>query len=186
MHTVCSHLLLSVVAPLLALCSCEWFVLLQCACACDLLTFLHRQVREAGLEPVTTDAGRMEAWKQSLRAHGLLREEVFSKITPSTRGVSISKQGFAPATPCAYTSILSLYLSISIYIYIGVNPSPSRDSRPPRHVYTYSLSVCLSTYLSLSISGLTHLKAGIRPRHPMCVHIYPILMPIYLGLRVGG
>jgi len=31
--------LLSVVAPLLALCSCEWFVLLSCACACDLLIF---------------------------------------------------------------------------------------------------------------------------------------------------
>jgi len=36
--------LLSVVAPLLALCSCEWFVLLSfvllsCACACDLLLF---------------------------------------------------------------------------------------------------------------------------------------------------
>jgi len=28
-----------VVAPLLALCSCEWFVLLWCACACDLLIF---------------------------------------------------------------------------------------------------------------------------------------------------
>jgi len=33
--------LLSVVAPLplLALCSCEWFVLLSCACACDLFIF---------------------------------------------------------------------------------------------------------------------------------------------------
>jgi len=29
--------LLSVAAPLLALCSCEWFVLLSCACARDLL-----------------------------------------------------------------------------------------------------------------------------------------------------
>jgi len=38
LHTV---RLLSVVAPLLALCSCEWFVLLSCACACDLLIFLH-------------------------------------------------------------------------------------------------------------------------------------------------
>ena len=25
---------------MLALCSCEWFVLLSCACACDLLIFL--------------------------------------------------------------------------------------------------------------------------------------------------
>ena len=37
--------LVSVVAPLLALCSCEWFVLLSCvllscACVCDLLIFL--------------------------------------------------------------------------------------------------------------------------------------------------
>jgi len=31
--------LLSVIAPLLALCSCEWFVLLSCACAYDLLIF---------------------------------------------------------------------------------------------------------------------------------------------------
>jgi len=30
---------LGVVAPLLTLCSCEWFVLLSCACACDLLIF---------------------------------------------------------------------------------------------------------------------------------------------------
>ena len=29
----------SVVAPLLALRSCEWFLLLSCACACDLLIF---------------------------------------------------------------------------------------------------------------------------------------------------
>jgi len=33
--------LLSVVAPLLALCSCEQFVLLSCACACDLLISLR-------------------------------------------------------------------------------------------------------------------------------------------------
>ena len=29
------------VAPLLALCSCEWFVLLSCVCACGLLIFWH-------------------------------------------------------------------------------------------------------------------------------------------------
>ena len=33
-------------------------------------------------------------------AHGLLRPDVLRRIAPTTRGVSISKAGFASATPC--------------------------------------------------------------------------------------
>ena len=57
-------------------------------------------VRDAGMEPVTASASHMAAWRESLDAHGLLRAQVLESITPSTRGVSISKAGFQLATPC--------------------------------------------------------------------------------------
>ena len=57
-------------------------------------------VREAGMEPVTTSATHMDSWRGSLAAHGLLREGVLESIAPTTRGVSISKPGFALAMPC--------------------------------------------------------------------------------------
>ena len=57
-------------------------------------------VREAQMEAVTSQATLLDAWRTSLRAHGLLREEVLQSIGPSTRGVSISREGFKLATPC--------------------------------------------------------------------------------------
>ena len=46
------------------------------------------------MEAVSAKLAHMEAWRRSLRAHGLLREEVLAAIGPSSRGVSISKEGF--------------------------------------------------------------------------------------------
>ena len=57
-------------------------------------------VRDAQMEPVTSQAAHLDAWRASLGAHGLLRDDVLRQIGPSTRGVSISKQGFQLATPC--------------------------------------------------------------------------------------
>jgi hypothetical protein len=57
-------------------------------------------VRDAQMEPVTSSKGHMAAWRESLAAHGLLREEALNAISPSTRGVSISKAGFKLAVPC--------------------------------------------------------------------------------------
>jgi len=51
------------------------------------------------------------------------------------------------------------YLSISIHI--GLQQDHSLDARR------------------------LNLQAGIRPRHAMCVYIYPICMPIYLYLSIS-
>ena len=59
-----------------------------------------QMVREAGMERVTGSAAHLNAWRTSLAAHGLLRPDVLRRIAPTTRGVSISKAGFASATPC--------------------------------------------------------------------------------------
>lgn len=57
-------------------------------------------VRDAGMERVTASAAHMSAWRASLAAHGLLREQVLRTIGPTTRGVSISRAGFELAVPC--------------------------------------------------------------------------------------
>jgi len=58
-------------------------------------------VRQAGVEPVTTAAERLEAWRASLRSHGLLRdEEVLRSIAPTTRVPALSKADFPAAAPC--------------------------------------------------------------------------------------
>lgn len=57
-------------------------------------------VRDAGIEPVTSSPERMRTWRASLAAHGLHRPEAFGRISPSTRGVFLSKEGFASAAPC--------------------------------------------------------------------------------------
>ena len=62
--------------------------------------FFIQMVREAGMERVTGSAAHLNAWRTSLAAHGLLRPDVLRRISPTTRGVSISKAGFASATPC--------------------------------------------------------------------------------------
>lgn len=59
-----------------------------------------QMVRDAAMEPVTAKVSHLDAWRASLAAHGLLREQVFSAIGPSTRGVSISKPNFELAQPC--------------------------------------------------------------------------------------
>ena len=58
-------------------------------------------VHQAEMQPVTARADHMSAWRTTLRAHGLDRPEAFAAITPSTRGVSISKADFTGgAAPC--------------------------------------------------------------------------------------
>jgi len=57
-------------------------------------------VHQAEMQPVTARADHMSAWRAGLRAHGLDRPEAFAAITPSTRGVSISKVDFPSAAPC--------------------------------------------------------------------------------------
>ena len=49
---------------------------------------------------VTKSAAHLGAWRASLAAHGLLRPSVLARISPTTRGVSISREGFGLATPC--------------------------------------------------------------------------------------
>ena len=54
-------------------------------------------VRQAGMESVTSSAARLDTWRGSLAAHGMLREQALSSVSPSTRGVYISD---AVAPPC--------------------------------------------------------------------------------------
>ena len=55
-------------------------------------------VRNAKMEPVTERAEHMDAWRASLRAHGLDRPAAFQSLGPNTRGVVISTASVAP--PC--------------------------------------------------------------------------------------
>ena len=48
-------------------------------------------VRQADVQPVTTSAERMGAWRASLRAHGLLRDAVLDGLTPAQRVPGLSK-----------------------------------------------------------------------------------------------
>ena len=57
-------------------------------------------VHQAEMQPVTARADHMVAWRATLRAHGLDRPGAFAAVTPSTRGVSISKADFPSAAPC--------------------------------------------------------------------------------------
>ena len=52
------------------------------------------------MEPVTSSASHLNAWRDSLASHHLLRETVLSSISPTTRGVFISGEGRSNVVPC--------------------------------------------------------------------------------------
>ena len=84
---------LSVVAPLLALCSWVLFVLLSCACACDLLMFWY------------ADAGRRDVRSRPSRARGRPHLHAPARAHANRR-----------------VNPLSIYLSIAIHIQIHTHP----------------------------------------------------------------